>query len=280
MAETHSEPLFFTQSSIHTPTLRVVLLHGLGGESSVWNELRAILERKYPVETVAFDLAGQGRSSRQYPIEMYGVTAQAELICEQLSALPKLPTVLVGHCYGSLVSLVLAEKMGRLEKLILISTGQQLPIVGELAVHTIGKRFFDSVFNSMYAIIPKTHIAKRRDFTSVMNAGQFSVRRVFQDVLHTSLPTYLQLLWKAAQFSAAEYLRLLKVPTHILQGADDLIYPVRKLLPIVEANKHLSLTVLPNAHHVMVLQFVRTKLFSEIAALCEDVLKEKGLLKL
>ncbi len=266
------QPLFFTQSSRAEPKLRIVLLHGLGGESSVWDELRQQLESALPVETIAFDLAGQGQSSREYLVEELSVIAQANQLTRQLEQLPPMPTVLIGHCFGSLVALAASHQLPNVCEIILISTGSQLPILGWLA-----NSRFSSVCSrlcaGLHAVLPSTHRSGRRDFSADIDSGQFSLKRVIADIMHTSLATYVVLLWEAAKFPAGVYLQKITVRTRIFQGQKDRIFPIQHLRFVVAANRHIQLTMVPEAHHVLVLQSLRTDVFTQIEAECAAVLR-------
>ncbi len=266
-------PLFISQSSQQRPKLRVVLLHGLGGESSIWDELREILETDLPIETVAFDLAGQGKSSRFYAQKYFTIEGQAELVVRRLADLPKLPTIVVGHCYGSLVALALTPQLTNVRFQILISTGSKLPILHWMSQSRLAP-FFTRVSDVAGRIFPAIHIKSRRDFTSDLNSGQFSAKRLIADVLHTSVPTYVQLLWSSALFPAGSYLLTTGIKTQIFQGTNDSIFPMESLKKIVSDNNNITLQPVVDAHHVLVLQTARTAVYQEILDLCANVLKK------
>lgn len=87
----------------------VVLLHGIGRSSTVWQPLVSRLQ-KHPYRVVTFDLLGFGNSPKpdwlQYDIDDHAKAVIASI--ERLRGAK--PVVLVGHSLGSLVAL----RVGRL----------------------------------------------------------------------------------------------------------------------------------------------------------------------
>lgn len=84
------------------PTL--VLLHGLGGNATVWKPMLPMIEADWPGRWIAPDLAGHGRSPHAEP---YGYASfavdVARLIGEQDSEVD-----IIGHSMGGVVALALA----------------------------------------------------------------------------------------------------------------------------------------------------------------------------
>jgi pimeloyl-ACP methyl ester carboxylesterase len=80
----------------------VLLLHGLGATSEVWDGLAALL----PGEWVAPDLPGHGGSA---PLPAYTFAAVADAVADLVDPAG---TVIVGHSFGGVVGLHLAARPG------------------------------------------------------------------------------------------------------------------------------------------------------------------------
>jgi pimeloyl-ACP methyl ester carboxylesterase len=80
----------------------VLLLHGLGATCEVWDGLTALL----PGEWVAPDLPGHGRSAR---LPHYTFEAVAESVADLVDPAG---TVILGHSFGGVVGLHLADRPG------------------------------------------------------------------------------------------------------------------------------------------------------------------------
>ena len=96
----------------------VLLIHGIGDNSSTWSQLIPALARDHLV--VAPDLLGHGASDK--PRADYAVGAYANGMRDLLSILGVDRATIVGHSMGGLVGMQLAlEHPERLRKLVLVA---------------------------------------------------------------------------------------------------------------------------------------------------------------
>ncbi len=98
----------------------LVLLHGIAGTSSTWDEVLPALARGHTV--LAPDLLGHGASGK--PQGDYSLGAYANAVRDLLEALGLKRGTLVGHSLGGGVSLQFAYQFPeRCERLVLVSSG-------------------------------------------------------------------------------------------------------------------------------------------------------------
>lgn len=98
----------------------LLLLHGIGDNSSTWQELIPHLAEKYTV--IAPDLLGHGRSDK--PRADYSVAAYANGMRDLLSVLDIDKVTVVGHSLGGGVAMQFAYQFPDLvERLVLVSSG-------------------------------------------------------------------------------------------------------------------------------------------------------------
>lgn len=81
----------------------LLLLHGLGATSDVWNSWQPLLARRWPGRWLAPDLPGHGGSA---PLDDYTFEALAQGVARILDPAERL--VILGHSLGGVVGLVLA----------------------------------------------------------------------------------------------------------------------------------------------------------------------------
>jgi len=81
----------------------LLLLHGLGATSDVWEEWRPLLARQWPGRWLAPDLPGHGGSP---PLSSYSFESLAAAAADIVS--PGTCTVVLGHSLGGVVGLALA----------------------------------------------------------------------------------------------------------------------------------------------------------------------------
>jgi pimeloyl-ACP methyl ester carboxylesterase len=93
--------LFSMSGRSGSPTL--VLLHGLGANSAVWEPLRPIVEQRWRGRWVAPDLRGHGRSPYRPP---YGYAVHAADVASLLAQDEEV--IILGHSMGGVIAMALA----------------------------------------------------------------------------------------------------------------------------------------------------------------------------
>ncbi len=83
----------------------LLLLHGLGATSDVWNGWRPVLARRWPGRWLAPDLPGHGGSP---PLAAYSFDGLAAAVADIVP--PGSPVVVLGHSLGGVVGLALAGR--------------------------------------------------------------------------------------------------------------------------------------------------------------------------
>ncbi|HEX5543538.1 MAG TPA: alpha/beta hydrolase [Micromonospora sp.] len=83
----------------------LLLLHGLGATSEVWDGWRPLLERRWPGRWLAPELPGHGGSK---PLSQYSFESLAAGVAALLP--PDEPVVVLGHSLGGVLGLILADK--------------------------------------------------------------------------------------------------------------------------------------------------------------------------
>jgi pimeloyl-ACP methyl ester carboxylesterase len=98
----------------------IMLIHGIGDNSTTWNAIQAKLAQRFTV--IAPDLLGHGRSDK--PRADYSVAAYANGMRDLLSVLEIERVTVVGHSLGGGVAMQFAYQFPHLvERLILIGAG-------------------------------------------------------------------------------------------------------------------------------------------------------------
>lgn len=92
--------------SIHGTGTPVVLLHGFGEDSRIWEQQVDHLKHKY--QLIVPDLPGSGTSP--LPSDQLSIDLMAEMIKEMLDALSVRSCIVLGHSMGGYITLSLAEK--------------------------------------------------------------------------------------------------------------------------------------------------------------------------
>lgn len=103
-SRTTERGIWFTQGGDGDPLL--VLLHGLGANSSVWQRMIAGVERHWRGRWIAPDLRGHGRSIQSPP---YGCAMHAADIADIIAQAAPSTITLFGHSFGGVVAALVAS---------------------------------------------------------------------------------------------------------------------------------------------------------------------------
>lgn len=217
---------------LKTSELPIVLVHGLGGSTMLWQPNLTALATKHRV--FALDLPGHGLSDKP-PIE-YSVSILAQALTGFLDALGLERAVLVGHSLGGQVCLQVAlPEPARVARLALADSGG----LGS----EINLAFLEPMLNGL-----------NRDATETMLRGLFHkpefASRVMTDATYEMLGAEgawdaLVSATRAAVSDGAQTgtltarLNELTMPVLIVWGAEDTVIPI--------AHAHAALAALPNA---------------------------------
>jgi len=114
-------------SRILNPDVRVLFIHGSGGNASLWRKMVNELANEY--ESLAISLPGHGESQGE---GMKSISAYREFLIEFFDALGLEQVVLVGHSMGGGIILDFALRYPeKLRGIILIGTGVRLRVLPE-----------------------------------------------------------------------------------------------------------------------------------------------------
>lgn len=103
----------------HASAPLVMLLHGLGGTSAIWNEIAGRLDEA-GLATLCVDLLGHGGSLSLGT--RFGLIDQVRAITSLLDHHGSSPVAIVGHSWGAAVAVAVArDAPNRLEQLVLIT---------------------------------------------------------------------------------------------------------------------------------------------------------------
>lgn len=208
----------------------LILLHGFGASAYSWHKITEPLARDYRVLTV--DMRGMGLSDRPRD-DHYSLTDQAAMVEALIAHLGLTEVTLIGNSMGGAVSLLTYDRLRRsaanpIKGLVLIdstaypetrpffSSALTWPVIGRLAqILTPDRWIIEIMLRRCYADPAKITDEQRRIYTAVI-----------------AQPGYDYVLRQTArQFVSPEtgpgknLLAEVKVPTLIIQGEADLIFP-------------------------------------------------------
>jgi pimeloyl-ACP methyl ester carboxylesterase len=235
-----------------TDTQTVILLHGLGGDLSVWSQLEKVLtENGY--SCISIDIRGHGESSRPKEPEKYQFSRLSLDIVEVMSEEKLSSVIVVGHCLGAIVGQQLAREFPtKVSKLVMLAPLNR----SFLWIKWLEKKhIFTKSGETLLKVLPSGNSHKRFAEQNYLNGStDFSGRRIFGDLIRTSLKSYGNVMFQVLNLDLVQHLtKPSKVPTLILLGKKDKVVSVKA----IEKNRHLlagaKIVILEKGNHMLLM---------------------------
>lgn len=230
----HSEHYFFqTQGANSTANPALVLLHGSGGDSSIWSgQIEALSDT---CRVIAVDLPGHGQSQGNAAHEPEEYANWLKMLLESLN-LP--PFILAGHSLGGIIAQQFAHMFpDTLRGLILIGTGMHFEIPSVYL--DILKKEFSTACS----------ISCRQAYATQMNPDMIEHGL---SMLHRNGPETLSSdLLLCSNFDSTAWAHTLSMPCLIMCGTHDAITPCSLSQQIAHAITGSTLKKIDAAGHMV-----------------------------
>lgn len=236
--------------SLKNPDKWLIFLHGFGGDLTAWQKERAHFS-KLGISSIAIDLRGHGLSSRGQDQDFYRFENFAKDIHSVIKAEKIGKPIIIGHCFGGIVALYLQALFPDATRgLILVDTSFKPPFISN---HQVSRVLSDSLFNILSKLAPDLQKGGHRNFNKYVNTADWDIKRIVSDILHTSIKTYLLLCRSMANLDASGLLKKISVPTLIIEGERDSIFPPIVAQQLKNRIKNSQLDLVDGANHIIVL---------------------------
>ena len=240
----------YYQKSIKNKAKWLIFLHGFGGDLGAWEkEITYFNTAGY--STLALDLRGHGLSDKSENLDFYNLenfATDLKLLLEHEQI--KKP-VIIGHCLGGMVTIYFQTMFpNKSQALILVDTSYKPPFIGNYFVAQV---FFSHFFKLFSKIFPNIAIYGHADFKQFVGTPDIDLKRLLSDMLHTSLKSYFTLCESLSKFSAKALLDKITVPTLVIEGTNDTIFPPIIAKYIHHRIRKSELDLIEGANHILVI---------------------------
>lgn len=245
----------------------IVFVHGVCGSSSAFWEFEKKLGEKYNI--LAYDLRGHGLSKRYREYSDYKIENFSKDLLELVNYLNIKKFVIISHSFGTFVSLdFIAKHQDRLLGIIFLSPHFNFSLMPEA-------KMAKPILNVLIKIkfpISKTKKRKQLDYLKdYPNSGDFNLRRTFADISNTGLRPYLYVARQIYSFDGENILRNIHIPTLIIHGKADTIFPVKWGMLMASKIPNSKIVLLENVCHELKDNMLT---ITKITNAMEDFLKE------
>ncbi len=159
--------------------------------------------------------------------------------------------VLIGHCLGGMIALYTqALYPNTAEALILVDSGFYAPYVGKYAVTKVLTR---KMFHLIGKYLPKMHFSGHVPAEKYKGTGEYDIARMLSDISHVSLYSYFLMCAHITAFNGSHLLGKIKVPTLIIQGEKDTVFPSEMARDLKKRIKNSTIEFVPDATHILVI---------------------------
>lgn len=250
MQEHFFEPagIYYRTNTFKSGRPTLVFVHGLSGSSSAWIPYEKEFEQRYNVLT--FDLRGHGKSKKRRGYSEYAIEKFSDDLRALLHHLRLQNYILISHSFGTLVALEYFRKYGQEAAAAILFSPN----------YKVKKRLFSSLLEPLTWLSPlwnwlpvlRTH-GHHIDYDHYRHTGDWNLRRMFADITNTSLRVYLDCTGQSYGFSCEELLPLIQIPTLIVHGKRDSIFPVSNAVTMSQAIGGCELKIMDQDNHILVL---------------------------
>lgn len=200
---------------------------GFGCDQTVWREVSKAFENEYQI--ILFDYVGAGKSDfEQYDEKRYStLKGYAQDVLDVCEALDVKDAIFVGHSVGSMIGMLASvEKPELFSDLIMI--GPSPCYLNDPPEYFGG--FEKEQLSGLLDMMDKNYIGWANYFAGAVtnNPERLDVQQEMEDRFCSTDPVFARQFAEATFFSDyREELKLVKVPTLILQCSDDIIAPTK-----------------------------------------------------
>lgn len=228
----------------------LILLHGEGGDILSWYNEHVPLNKK-GYTTIILDLRGHGHSGRPEDAAGYDIDKFSDDVLQVVKAEKITKPVLVGHCFGGMVAMYFAAVHPKVpQALILIDTGYKPPAYGKFFADHV---FLNKILTLAVEYLPTNFIERKEKHPEkIVFTTDFDIKRIMEGMAYLSLRTYWLICKTIAGFDAKTLLKKIIVPTLVIAGTEDSVFPPEVEEDLRERISSAEIDFIKNGNHVVV----------------------------
>lgn len=229
----------------------IVMLHGAGGDHLAWAvQYPALHAAGY--STLALDLRGHGYSDRPRDAEAYRLERFADDVYDVLTALGVGDFIIVGHCFGGMVTTMFHRAHPELSRgYILLDTSARAPALPRWLASN-APWALDFAGKALELLPDARHRLLHADMVSFKGTRDIEPLRLISDAQHTTLRSWLLVYRGIAKYDGVDALRTMHQPVWVAVGEQDTVFTVEDSRYIQQHVLGAKLVVVPEANHIIV----------------------------
>lgn len=255
--------LYYRKNEFDLNKQTLVFIHGLSGSSSAWINYENKFINEYNILT--FDLRGHGKSIKYSNQNDYKMEFFVEDIYALIKSLNINKFILISHSLASIIALEFLNKhLDIVSKVILISPQYN---VNNMLSAKITKPFIFGLSNLLITSKSKK-VGDHIDYSKYKNGGDWNIPRMIADIGNTGIGIYFYCSKQTYFFNGENILDKINIPTLIIHGRKDSIFPIKWGMEINKRIKNSKMSIIENLDHILVLNN-----FPEVSELIDKFIK-------
>jgi len=240
--------IYYWKNDFSSKRKTLVFVHGLSGSSSAWDFYVKCFNKRYNL--LLIDLRGHGKSFRPKKYLEYGISFFAEDLYQVVKHERLSNFFLISHSFANLIVLDFANNYLKLVRGLILLSPDFNPSrrFSSKAVH-----FLLRMIRPLLELFPDKKSGSHINYQKYPNGGDWNIPRMIADIGNTGLKSYLLCSLHAARFNAERVLKKINVPTLLVHGKKDSIFPVECSVEMSKKIKNSELKIMPGADHILVL---------------------------
>jgi pimeloyl-ACP methyl ester carboxylesterase len=241
--------IYYRRNEFEQDRLTLFFVHGVSGSSSAWLPYEEELYKEYNI--ISIDLRGHGKSSKPARYEDYTIEKFSDDLYELLLHVNIETCILISNSFGSLVALeFIAQHRDMISATIFI--GPHF-VVGEMMSARLVRPLLMLAVKIKPSFSPSALHGGHIDYSKYKNTGDWNMRIAFANIKNTGLWVYLYTTAQSYAFNGKNNLKNIMVPTLIIHGANDTIFPLKYGVMMAMAIPNAKIVILDDIDHIVVL---------------------------
>jgi len=239
--------LYYRKNEFKEDRNTVILVHGLSGSSKAWVPYEKKFEDKFNI--VSLDLRGHGKSKKFPKYGDYEIKKFADDINFLLEYLGINKFIFVSHSLGTLIVFEFIALYGeKVEGTIFLSPNYN--IKNRLISNLIRPLLWPVPLLDLFPFTPK--IGGHIDYDKYKHKADWDLRRMYEDISNTYLRIYLYCIKQSYNVDYENLLNRIKMPTLIIHGKSDTIFPVKNAMLLSKKIENSKLILIERGNHLII----------------------------
>ncbi len=261
----YKKKIFYRKNNFVRKGLTLIFIHGLSSSSSAWEKFEKEFEKKFNV--LSIDLRGHGKSFRPTRLNEYSIKKFSDDIYKIILKEKITKPILISHSFGNLVVFDFMKRHEKVVKALVLISPDVAPYKIKSGRALVPFLSMSNVLGYLPTIKKK---GKHINYEKYLGTGDFNFRRLYADISNTGVKSYLYSMKNAYLVNNEKDLAKIKIPTLVIHGENDKIFPVESGKKVSKKIKNSKMVIIKKSDHILLINNF-SRLIKEIKKFIETL---------